>query len=65
VSDEVNKPGAFNTMAGALAAALLIPQLLFGWDSSACVQLALPLAAGWVMFDVSTLTAVLIKLGSP
>ena len=64
-TENQSRSGAFNTMAATLAAALFLPQLLFGWDSRESLQLVLPLAAGWVLFDVSALTAVLIKLNMP
>jgi hypothetical protein len=60
-----SRAGAFNTMAAVLAVALFLPQLLLGWDSRESLQLMLPLAAGWVVFDVSALTAVLIRLNMP
>ncbi|PNW83187.1 hypothetical protein CHLRE_06g310350v5 [Chlamydomonas reinhardtii] len=48
----------------AVAVASFAPQLLWGWNTEQTLQLVLPLACGWVLFDVAYMAALLIKLGS-
>lgn len=45
-----------------VAAAFLLPQLLWGWDQEACLQLVLPMAGGWFLFDITFCAALLYKL---
>ncbi|KAG2436067.1 hypothetical protein HYH02_011578 [Chlamydomonas schloesseri] len=47
----------------AVAVASFAPQLLWGWNTEQTLQLVLPLACGWVLFDVAYMAALLIKLG--
>ncbi|KXZ54506.1 hypothetical protein GPECTOR_4g571 [Gonium pectorale] len=46
----------------AVAVCSIVPQLLWGWDTSTSLQFVLPLAAGWLLFDVMYMAALLIKL---
>ncbi|GIL83151.1 hypothetical protein Vretifemale_11961 [Volvox reticuliferus] len=46
----------------AVAVCSFVPQLLLGWDSASTVQFVLPLAAGWLLFDITYMAALLVKL---
>ncbi|GFR52804.1 hypothetical protein Agub_g15426 [Astrephomene gubernaculifera] len=46
----------------AVAGACLLPRLLWGWEEGELLQLVLPLAGGWVLFDVMYCAALLAKL---
>ncbi|GLI59971.1 hypothetical protein VaNZ11_002029 [Volvox africanus] len=46
----------------AVAVCSFVPQLLLGWDTATTVQFVLPLAAGWLLFDITYMAALLFKL---
>ncbi|GLC33472.1 hypothetical protein PLESTB_000078600 [Pleodorina starrii] len=46
----------------AVAVCSFAPQVLLGWDSGTAMQFVLPLAAGWLLFDVMYMAALLAKL---
>ncbi len=46
----------------AVAVCSFLPQLVLGWDSSTSVQFVVPLTAGWLLFDIMYMAALLAKL---
>jgi hypothetical protein len=57
------KRDTLNRLGVVVAAALLLPQMLLGWQVSECWQLTGPMIGGLLLFDVSFILALLIKLG--
>lgn len=51
-----------NTLGLTLAAAFFAPKLLWGWETEQCLQVVVPLCAGWFFFDVVYMGTLLYKL---
>ncbi len=49
-----------NKLGVTLALAFLLPQLLWGWDSLETAVLVGPLCAGWIVFDLSYMGAMML-----
>lgn len=45
-----------------VAAAFLLPQLVWGWQPGDCAQFVGPLSLGWFLFDIVYMVALLLKL---
>ncbi|PNH03128.1 hypothetical protein TSOC_010834 [Tetrabaena socialis] len=62
VSSPSETQATLSRLGVAVAVCSFLPQLLWGWDSGTCAQFVLPLASGWLLFDVMYMTALLAKL---
>jgi hypothetical protein len=54
--------GTLNSLGIALAAAFLLPRAFFGWDTSDSVAFVVPLTAGWFLFDLTYLAALMLHM---
>lgn len=51
-----------NTVGALLFVGFLVPQMVFHWTAGESAQLVVPMAAGWLVFDLAYMIAFLVKL---
>jgi len=54
--------GTLNALGVAIAAAFLVPQALWHWDTPTSCSFVTPLAAGWLTFDIAYIAALLVQI---